>query len=86
LLARYVVEEQIGAAPAPVELLRRSANERVNALLQDVEVALRAMLRNVFRQMQPADVQALLRSMKTEQKLFEHELLLNLLEWAGNAL
>lgn len=83
LLARYVVEEQIGAAPAPVELLRRSANGRVNALLQDVEVALRAMLRNVFRQMQPADVQALLRGIKTEQKLFEPELQRTLLEWAG---
>lgn len=83
LLARYVVEEQIGAAPAPVELLRRSANGRVNALLQDVEVALRAMLRSVFRQMAPADVQALLRGIKTEQKLFEPELQRSLLEWAG---
>lgn len=84
LLARFVVEEQSGAAPAPVELLRRSANARVNALLQDVEVALRAMLRNVFRQMQPAEVQTLLRGIKTEQRLFEPELQRGLLEWAGN--
>jgi len=84
LLARYVVEEQMGAAPAPVELLRRSANGRVNALLQDVEVALRAMLRNVFRQMPPAQVQALLRKIKTEQKLFQPELQRTLLDWAGN--
>jgi hypothetical protein len=83
LLARYVVEEQSGNAPAPIELLRRSANGRVNALLQDVEVALRAMLRNVFRQMQPAEVQTLLEGIKTEQKLYESELQRTLLDWAG---
>ena len=83
LLARYVVEEQVGGAPAPIELLRRSANGRVNELLQDVEVALRSMLRNVFRQMTPADVQALLEDIKTERKLFEKELQSTLLEWAG---
>jgi hypothetical protein len=83
LLARFVVEEQIGPAPAPVELLRRSANGRVNALLQDIEVALRAMLRTVFRQMQPAEVQALLATIKTEQRLFEPDLQRSLLEWAG---
>jgi hypothetical protein len=83
LLARFIVEEQIGPAPAPVELLRRSANGRVNALLQDIEVALRAMLRTVFRQMQPADVQALLVSIRTEQRLFEPDLQRSLLEWAG---
>ena len=83
LLARFVVEEQIGPAPAPVELLRRSANGRVNALLQDIEVALRAMLRTVFRQMQPAEVQGLLETIKTEQRLFEPDLQRSLLKWAG---
>jgi hypothetical protein len=83
LLARYVVEEQRGTAPAPIDLLRRSANGRVNALLQDIEVALRAMLRNVFRQMQPPEVQALLQNIKTEQRLYEPELQRALLEWAG---
>ena len=83
LLARYVVEEQSGTSQAPVNLLRRSANGRVNALLQDVEVALRAMLRNVFRPMQPAEVQALPTGIKTEQKLYEPELQRTLLEWAG---
>ena len=83
LLARYVVEEQTGTAPAPVDLLRRSANGRVTALLQDVEVALRAMLRSVFRQMQPAEVQGLLEGIKTEQKLYAPELQRALLEWAG---
>jgi hypothetical protein len=83
LLARYVVEEQLGVDLAPIGLLRRSANGRVNELLQDVEVALRAMLRNVFRQMTPADVQSLLQGIKTERKLFEPELQRTLLEWAG---
>lgn len=83
VLARYVVEEQLGVAPAPIDLLRRSANGRVNELLQDVEVALRAMLRNVFRQMSPADVQALLQGIKTERKLFEKDLQRTLLEWVG---
>lgn len=83
LLARYVVEEQLGVALAPIGLLRRSANGRVNELLQDVEVALRAMLRNVFRQMSAADVQALLQGIKTERKLFEPELQRTLLEWVS---
>ena len=83
LLARYVVEEQTGTAPAPIDLLRRSANGRITALLQDVEVALRAMLRSVFRQMQPAEVQALLEGIKTEQKLYAPELQRALLDWAG---
>jgi len=55
----------------------------VNALLQDVEVALRAMLRNVFRQMQSADVQVLLEKIKAEQRLLEPGLQRSLLEWAG---
>jgi hypothetical protein len=63
--------------------LRRSANGRVNALLQDIEVALRAMLRNIFRQLKPADVQALLSDTKTERKLFEPELQRTLLDWVG---
>ncbi len=83
LLARYIVEEQMGVATTPIELLRRSANGRVNALLQDIEVALRAMLRTVFRQMQAADVQALLQGIKTEQKLFAPDLQRSLLDWAG---
>jgi hypothetical protein len=83
LLARYVVEEQMATAPAPIELLRRSSNGRVNALLQDVELALRAMLRKVFCQMQPDEVMALLKSIKTEKKLYEPELQKTLLEWAG---
>jgi hypothetical protein len=83
LLARYIVEEQNGNAPSPVDLLRRSVNGRVNALLQDVEVALRAMLRNVFRQMPPAEVKALWESRKTEQKLYEPTLQRTLLDWAG---
>jgi hypothetical protein len=83
LLARFVVEEQIGVAPAPIDLLRRSANSRVNELLQDVEVALRAMLRNVFRQMSPTDVHNLLQGIKTERKLFENELQPTLLDWAS---
>lgn len=83
LLARYIVEEQSGIRQAPVDLLRRSANGRVNALLQDVEVALRAMLRNVFQQMTPTDVQALLKSRKTEQRLYAPELQRTLLDWAG---
>jgi hypothetical protein len=82
LLARYVVEEQSGTAPAPIELLRRSANGRVNALLQDIEVALRAMLRNVFRQMQPSEVYALLKGTKTDTKFCEPELQRILMEWA----
>jgi hypothetical protein len=84
LLARYVVEEQIGRAPAPINLLRRSANSRINALLQDIEVALRAMLRSVFLQMSADEVRTLLKSTKTEQKLYEPDLQRTLLDWAGN--
>lgn len=83
LLARYVVEEQSAPPPAPIDLLRRSANGRVNALLQDVEVALRAMLRSVFRQMSPAQVQEMLTKIKTEKRLYEPEIQRSLLEWAG---
>jgi len=83
LLARHIVEEQAGVLHVPVDLLRRSANGRVNALLQDVEVALRAMLRTVFRQMPPADVQTLLKDRPIERKLYEPELQRVLLDWAG---
>lgn len=83
LLARCVVEEQTGILQAPADLLRRAANGRVNALLQDVEVALRAMLRTVFRQMSPADMQALLKARPTERKLYEPQLQRVLLNWAG---
>jgi len=83
LLARHIVEEQSGVSQAPVDLLRRSANGRVNALLQDVEVALRSMLRNVFRQMSPTDVHTLLKDRPTERKLYGPELQRALLDWAG---
>jgi len=81
LLAWFLVEEQAGAKPASVVLLRRSANARVNALLQDIEVSLRAMLRTAFRQMSLEDVRTLLKARKTEQKLYEPGLQTTLLEW-----
>jgi len=46
-------------------------------------VALRAMLRTVFRQMPPADVQTLLKDRPIERKLYEPELQRVLLDWAG---
>jgi len=83
LLARYVVDDQIGTCQSPVNLLRRSANGRVNTLLQDVEVALRAMLRCVFCQMPTDELKQLLSSRKTEQKLYDPELHRTLLEWSA---
>ena len=83
LLVRHIVEEQTGIRQPPADLLRRSANGRVNALLQDVEVALRSMLRNVFRQMSPDEVRTLLKGRPTERKLYEPELQRALLDWAG---
>ena len=83
LLARFLVEETRGLNVRPIDLLRRSANTRVNVLLQDVEASLRAMLQTVFRNMPPAEVKQLLLSRKTELQLLTPELQKTLLEWAG---
>lgn len=83
LLVRFIVEEASGISLAPGDLLRRSANGRANALLQDVEVALRAMLKSAFRRMPFAEIQGLLKNTRTEEKLIEPELQRTLLEWSS---
>jgi hypothetical protein len=82
LLSWYVVEERAALNPAPISLLRRSANARVNDLLQDIELSLRAMLRTVFRQMSPDHVQKLLKNHKSNKKLYQTELQTALFVWS----
>jgi hypothetical protein len=83
LAARFVVEEYMGLQPDPIELLRRAANARVNLLLQDVEVSLRAMLKTAFRQMPADEVKKLLRNIKTPQRLIDEDFHPKLMDWAA---
>lgn len=65
-------------------LLRRCANERVNALLQDVEFALRNLLTTVFQLYPNDDWKAWLASKKTDEQFIMPELYKDLLDWASS--
>lgn len=82
LLVVALLEEGQPAPQSPLALLRRAANARVNALLQDVETSFRRMLLARLRTMPEANWKALLTGKKSDRKLFEAEVRKGLLGWA----
>lgn len=87
LLARYIIGEAIGTYKTSdaFSLFRRAANERVSALLQDVELALRRLLLAVFETYPTEDWCAWLGSKKTDEQFMAPQLQKALLAWALEA-
>jgi len=83
LVARFVVEEEMGLATNPIGLLRRAANARVNLLLQDVEVSLREMLRTILRLMSLEEVKNLFKSIRAQHRLIDEDFRPKLMDWAA---
>lgn len=84
LLARFVLAEALGTDKAAdaFSLFRSAANERVTALLQDVELAMRRLLLAVF-EAHPAEAwRVRLASKKTDEHFIAPELYKALLTWA----
>ena len=81
LTARLLVSE----LSRPEVLFRRTANERVGQLLQDVETMLRGVLQFVFNGLGDAAVRTLLERKQSEGEFMPPALNKALLEWADKA-
>lgn len=67
----------------PELLFRRSTNERVGQLLQDVETMLRGVLLTVFHRIGAEQVESLLKGKQSDREFVPADLNRALLEWAG---
>jgi hypothetical protein len=86
LLTRWLLMEQLasGTAGDPFQLLRRAANERINCLLQDLELAMRLLITPILMARPGGDWQSFLAQQKTDSPFLNKNLRQDLLTWAEN--
>lgn len=81
LTVRYLWSEVdgFGRSPSPLSFLRRSANAKVQQLLQDAELSLRYLLRKVLENLGPVESRKRLEGTRTAERSITPELTKRLL-------